>query len=78
MEGEIWTIIGVYVRKEELERMLGELERWAEKREEGVLTLVGGDFNARTGTEGDRVGKIQDWRERDEERRRSKDLKVDE
>lgn len=74
--GERWRIIGVYMRKEELERMLGKLERWAEEREEGVLTSVGGDFNVRIGTEGGAVEQIQDWRKRDEEERRSKDLKV--
>lgn len=42
------------MKKEELERTLGDLEKWAEEREEGVLTIVRGDFNARTGTQGDR------------------------
>lgn len=44
-----WRIKGLYARKEELGRTLGELERWAEEREEGVLTMMGGgNFNART------------------------------
>lgn len=41
-------------------RILDEFERWAEKREEGVLTMIGDDFNATLGrfnaTEGGGLG----------------------
>lgn len=36
MGEERWRIIGVHARKEELERILGDLERWAEEKEEEV------------------------------------------
>jgi len=28
---------------------LKKLERWVEEKEKGVLSMIGGDFNARTG-----------------------------
>jgi len=37
---------------EGMEKALRGLERWVEDREAGVRTLIGGDFNARTGEEG--------------------------
>lgn len=44
----------VYTRKEVLEKTLGGLERWPAENEEGMLTMMGGDFNARTRTGWDR------------------------
>lgn len=35
--------------KEEMGRMLQDLEKWVGNREEGSITILGGDFNARTG-----------------------------
>lgn len=75
-EGKRWRIIGIYAEKDDMERILGDFETWTEEREEGVL-MVGKDFNARTWTEGGEVGKAHDWRKSDEERRRSKDKKID-
>lgn len=49
----------------------------AEEREKEVLTMVREDFNARTGTQGDGIGKVLDWRVGEEEGRRSKDRKID-
>lgn len=46
-------------------KTLSEIEKWAEEREEGVLMMMGGDFNARTGTEGGEIGKMHNWRERE-------------
>jgi len=48
---ERWRIVGVYAG-EGMEKALRGLERWVEDREAGVRTLIGGDFNARTGEEG--------------------------
>lgn len=71
---EKWRIIGVYVR-EKIEETLGRIEQWMERGE--IKTLVGGDFNARTGNKG---GEVRGGEERDEEEKRenrkSKDEKV--
>lgn len=41
-EEERWKIIGMYVRKEGLEKILGELEQWMEERkEEGSIIIAG-------------------------------------
>lgn len=72
--GEWWRIIGVYVNGD-MDKKLNRLREWMEDGEEGVRVLVGGDFNARTGTEGG-------WWEEDEDgdrrkvKRRSKDGKL--
>lgn len=60
-----------------MKRTLGDLEKWAEEREERVLTMMRGDFNARTGTQSCRIGKILDWQEGEKEGRESKDRKMD-
>lgn len=62
--------------EEARERILQEFEYWMDKREEGIRTLIGWDFNARTGREG---GVIDgDGLEGGEERkeRKSKDKKI--
>lgn len=66
---------------ENMEKIIRDLEKWMDEKEEGICTLVGSDFNARTG---EKKGKIEmkDKRERgiDEERRserKSKDKKMD-
>lgn len=75
---ERWRIVGVYVNKD-IERMLQEVERSVGYKEYGVYTLVGRDFDARTGKEGERV-KMGEMGEEEEEtggrRRESKDKKM--
>lgn len=48
---EKWRIVGVYV-SQGIEKMLKRVEQWMEEKEEGVSTIVGGDFNARTERKG--------------------------
>lgn len=46
-------IVGVYVNRD-MEKKLEGMRKWMEKKEKGVRTIFGGDFNARTGEEGRR------------------------
>lgn len=59
-----------------MQRIPDDLERWADEREKGVLTMVGEDFNARTGIEGGRIGKVLDRRKGEDEGRRPKNRKI--
>lgn len=53
------------------------MEKWTKVGEEEVKTLIGGDFNAKTGREGERIEMMENGRERErEEKRRSKDGKM--
>ncbi|XP_077273093.1 uncharacterized protein LOC143903409 [Temnothorax americanus] len=70
---KIWRIIGLYVNND-IDRKLKGLKDTTEEKKKRVRTIIGGDFNARTGEEGG-------WEEEDEERvegggRRSKDKKI--
>lgn len=67
-----WRIAGVYVNGDMEEKLEG-IREWVEERGSGVKTLIGGDFNARTGREG---GKINVDGGEEEEGRRSKDGKM--
>ncbi|XP_024884283.1 trichohyalin-like [Temnothorax curvispinosus] len=69
---EVWRIIGIYVNNNIDEKLEGLKER-TEEGEKGVRTIIGGDFNARTGEE-------EGWEEETERRvergRKSKDKKI--
>jgi len=67
---EWWRIIGIYVDKGVGVKLEG-LRNWMEDKEEGIKTIVGGDFNARTGERG---GKVRGGDEdREEPERKLKD-----
>lgn len=70
--------MGVYVRRWELERILSGLERCTEEKVDGIKTIVGGDFNARTGCEGGGLVWEEGWgRDEEEVGRRFKNRKMD-
>ncbi|KYN50622.1 hypothetical protein ALC57_15112 [Trachymyrmex cornetzi] len=66
-------MVGVYVNMD-LEGKLKRLADWMEGKEDGIKTVIGGDFNARTGREGGRVR--EEVEGMDGEGRKSKDGKV--
>ncbi|KAL6257782.1 hypothetical protein P5V15_011367 [Pogonomyrmex californicus] len=70
---EEWRIVGVYVN-EDLEKKWEKLRAWAEGSSERIRTIVGGDFNMKTG----RMGGWWEGRDGREEGegKRSKDDKV--
>lgn len=39
----------------DMEKKLQSLRVWMEEKEKGILTIIGGDFNARTGEKGGEV-----------------------
>lgn len=51
VKGEKWRIIGVYVNGD-MEEKLERMKDWMDEKKEGTWMIVGGDFNARTGTGG--------------------------
>ncbi|XP_024878641.1 trichohyalin-like [Temnothorax curvispinosus] len=69
---EVWRIIGIYVNNNIDEKLEGLKER-TEEGEKGVRTIIGGDFNARTGEEG---GWEEEIERREERGRKSKDKKI--
>lgn len=72
---ENWRIVGVYVNKN-IEGILRKLEQWMEIREEGKYTLLGGDFNVRTGREGGRIVEEEEEKSGRKKKRHSKDQKI--
>jgi len=48
---EKWRVVGMYVNGE-IERRLEGIKDWMEKKDNEVKTIIGKDFNARTGKEG--------------------------
>lgn len=72
-----WVIGGVYVREGMKEKMEGLREWMEEGGREEIYRIIGGDFNARTGTEGE--GWRVEIKEADEEfnmKRKTKDNKI--
>ncbi|KMQ88014.1 hypothetical protein RF55_12574 [Lasius niger] len=71
-EEEMWRIVGIYVNGDMGKKLKGIME-WMEEGGEEIKTIIGGDFNARTGEEGG-------WRGEESEEevkgRRSKDKKM--
>jgi len=70
-----WRIVGVYI-KDNMEGMLQRIEEWVEEKGGGYYTLIGGDFNARTGMEGggyEMIGEEDSNEEDGRRKRRSKD-----
>lgn len=45
-KGEKWRVVGLYITGDMKNKILKE---WAKEKEEGINTLIGGDFNAKTG-----------------------------
>lgn len=66
-------IVAVYINGD-LESKLEKLREWLEGREDGIRTIIGGDFKARTGEDGGRIS--IDGEEEEEARRRSKDKRI--
>lgn len=75
-EEERWRIVGVYVEKRKMGRLLQESEGWIEIREEAVMTIVGENFNAKIGNEGGGAEVEEKLVAKRERRRKSKDSKI--
>lgn len=75
VEKEKWRIIGVYINRD-IEGKLQRVRDWGEGKKERRLTVIGGDFNARTGEEGGGVGEREMDDEDRKKVRRSKDGRV--
>lgn len=69
VDREKWRVVGVYVNRDREEK-LQCLRGWMEEREKVGRTLIGGDFNARTGEKG---GGIVEEGMRGKEEERSED-----
>ncbi|XP_024892034.1 vicilin-like seed storage protein At2g18540 [Temnothorax curvispinosus] len=72
---EVWRIIGIYVNNNIDEKLEGLKER-TEEGEKGVRTIIGGDFNARTGEEGEEEEEEDGKRKSSEERKEGGSLKI--
>ncbi|XP_018406609.1 PREDICTED: uncharacterized protein LOC108782751 [Cyphomyrmex costatus] len=71
LEDKTWRIATVYIRGDMEEKLKKIVERMEEGNNLGEYILLGGDFNARTGTDGGMAGELEEEKERG-----SKDKKV--
>jgi len=72
-----WRIIRIHVRQN-LKEVLQKVENWMEKKESGLNTIMGADFNARTGEmeAGMELSSEVKEEEREKRKRKSKDKKM--
>lgn len=72
--GESWRV-GVYISGD-MEKRLQRLREWLKVKEGRVKTVIGGDFNARTGNKGGGIQGSGEEEEGGERERKSKDRKI--
>ncbi|XP_070531437.1 golgin subfamily A member 6-like protein 2 [Cardiocondyla obscurior] len=70
-----WKIAGVYVN-EDLEDLTENMRNWIDEKEEGTRYLIGGDFNVRTGEEGELWDDEKEEEDKEERKRKTKDKKI--
>lgn len=73
--GEKWRIVGVYVSGG-IEKTLERMGEQIEDKGEGIKTLIGEDFNARTEREGAGIERKEEERSGEGKSRKSKDKKI--
>ena len=59
---EVWIVVAVYVNGD-MEQKVEKMRGWMERQSEKERVIVGGNFNARTGTEGGGVRGMEEEKE---------------